>query len=97
MKYSVWNIDRRVYDVYDGPGPHGTHAGSPRARVRSDLGATPDGAAWKLPSSAVKVGESDVPIGRIAAMPHALPMGDVDLPTLGIYAGIAYLAWRALR
>ena len=97
MRWSVYDPNRRVYVYYDGPGPKGTHAGSPPARSRSALGATPEGAAWKLPSSAVKVGEGELPQGRIASVAYAMPLGDVDPAGLGIVAVIAYLAWRKLR
>lgn len=97
MKFSVYDPDRKVYVYYEGPGPKGTHAGSPKIRAKFALGSTPEGAAWKLPSSAVKIGEGEMPIGRIASVAQSIPLGDADLPSLGAYALIAYLAWRALE
>ena len=97
MRYSVYDPNRRIYTYYEGPGPSGTHAASPKVRGKSELGAVPELAAWKLPSSAVKIGEGEKPVGRIASVARSMPLGDVDLPSLGVYAVIAYLAWRHLQ
>ena len=102
MIFSVYDPDRKVYTYYEGPGPKGTHAGSPRPRGRSDLGSSPEEAAWSLPASARKVGDGPMPKGRIAsASSFGLGLGalgiDADPVHLGIYAALAYLAWRAIR
>jgi len=78
MRYSVYNYDRRQYDYYDGPGPKGTHAGSPKpARGRSQLGATPEQAAWRVPATARRVGSGTMPQGRVATLSAADPLGDL--------------------
>lgn len=100
MKYSVYDPDRRLYTYYEGSGPRGTHAGSPRVRGKTALGAAPEQAAWPLPMGAVKVGEGKMPMGRIASRSE-LSLGslgiDTDPVSLGIYGVLAYFAWRALR
>jgi hypothetical protein len=63
------------------------------------LGSAPEQVAWPLPSDAVKTGEGDVPIGRIAVATSSMPLAgiDTDPVSIGIYLAIAYLAWRLLR
>jgi hypothetical protein len=100
LTYSVWNTDTRQYDYYRGPGPGGTHAGSPpRRRSKTALGASPEDAAWKLPPSAVKTGSGDIPVGRIASIGNASALGidTSDVVSVAVIAGLAYLAWEALR
>lgn len=101
MRYSVYNYDRQVYDYFEGPGPKGTHAGAPPVSSgRSQLGATVEQAAWKVPLGAKKVGEGVLPQGRVAAMGGFPSLGDVDTGQVlraGALAVIAYFAWRAIR
>jgi len=95
--YSVWDPSSRQYTYYRGPGPEGTHAGSPTARRVTDLGAAPEDAAWKLPGSAVKIGVGPLPKGRIAAPSSGMLSGlglDTDPTSLALYAALGYLAWR---
>lgn len=102
MRYSVWSYDRQVYDVFDTPETKATHAGSPsRAVFQSSLGATPEQASWTLPPNAMKVGESQLPQGRIATRGGALGgLGDIDAATgakIGIVLGVAYFAYRSMK
>lgn len=99
MIYSVYNYDARAYDYYEGSGPRGTHAGTPKIPPpKSQLGASPDQAAWVLPRDARKVGSGDLPRGSIAAFAGADPTTDgPGVVQLGMYAVIAYVIWRALR
>lgn len=99
MRYSVYDYTRRAYDYYEAPGPGGTHAGAPPiVRPMGGLGITPGKASWPLPMGARKVGTGERAQGRIASL------GDADLTSLlgdpmrlGLYAGLAYIAWRVLR
>jgi hypothetical protein len=93
MMYSVWNNARRAYDYYRGPATSATHAGAPPVtRGASELGATPDQAAWPLPAGAVKVGSGEFPQGKIASL------GAADGgPNLILYAALALLAYRMFR
>jgi len=98
--WSVYRYGRNSYDYYeDGKTPTATHATAPPGKVRSAMGGTPEQSAWPLPAGAHKVGEGPLPKGRIAAAASsAAAMGDLPSPvTLGVAAGIAYLAWRFLR
>jgi hypothetical protein len=97
----VYRYDDRIYDYYQGSGPKGTHASSPpKTFGKSALGATPEQAAWKLPSDAVKIGSGAMPKGRIASSSTGMGLGDIDLSTGGKLVaalGIAYLAWKAAK
>jgi hypothetical protein len=102
MLYSVWNYDTKAYDYYQGSGPKGAHAGAPPIRrSRSELGATPEQASWRVPSDARKVGSGDMPQGRIATIGGVSSLGDDALfsnpASLAVMAVIAYLAWKVLR
>lgn len=69
MMYSVWNASKRAYDYYETSQPGPTHA-PPAAHVSmvGGLGATPDEAAWRLPTGARKVGSGATARGRIASL-----------------------------
>lgn len=97
LRYSVYNYTRRSYDYYEGPGPGGTHAGSPAAgRTAPDgIGTGPDQASWRLPAGARKIGAGDLPVGRIASLDGADELGGHK--DLIVLAAIAYLGWRMLR
>lgn len=99
MIYSVYEPDRKLYSYYEGPGPSGTHALPPKARRRTPLGYAPDDASWTLPLAATKIGEGELPRGRIASISRATPLGiDISDPVdMGVVAGLVYLAWRVLR
>lgn len=98
MKYSVWNTGTRAYDYYEAPGGTATHAGAPPRASTRELGATPEQAAWPLPSAAVKVGAGEMPQGRIASsLAGDDSIFNIDLKQSVIYAAIGYLAWRLLR
>ena len=100
MIYSVYNYDTHAYDYYEGRGAGGTHAGSPRIRKpTSDLGASPEQAAWVLPPGSRKVGSGALPQGSIASLSGAEPESS-SMPgplELGIYAAIVYTIWRTIR
>lgn len=97
MKFSTWNSAARNYDYYDAPGTQGIHVGAP-PRVRgSDLGATPDQAAWRLPSNATRVGSGELPQGRIASLGDSSSITAPSMTTIAIVAAIGYFAWKAFR
>ncbi len=98
MRYSVYNVDSKLYDYFEGPGPSGTHAKAPPVRTGSKLGPAPEQAAWPLPMSAKRVGSGPLAQGRIATTTPGLGLGDFG-PSGGIVGlGIAaYVAWRILR
>lgn len=100
MIYSVYDHDRKVYDYYEGPGPSGTHATAPPSPLaQSQLGATVEQGAWKVPPGAKKIGSGDMPIGRVAAMGGLgdLVIGGQTVSRLAIIGVIAYFAWKKLR
>lgn len=100
MIYSVYDHNRRVYDYYEGDGPRGTHAGAPPAPLfTSDIGATVEQAAWKVPPGSRKIGSGDLPKGRIAAMGGIgdISIGGKSLSTIAVYGGLAYVLWRSLK
>jgi hypothetical protein len=100
MIFSVFNVDRKVYDYFEGQGPSGTHAGTPPIRAHADIGATPDQAAWIVPVGARKVGSGELPKGRIATFNGGGALGDFSsggAVKLGVVGLIAYLAWKAFR
>lgn len=99
--YSVYDYNTRRYSYYQGSGPGGTHAGAPPiSGLVSRAGATVDQAAWKLPMDAKKIGEGDLPKGRIASRGGSISLSDFgggDAAKLGMLGLAAYLAWRYLR
>jgi hypothetical protein len=95
MRYSVWNNAKRSYDYFEAPGDVAIHAGAPPRAASSSLGATPDQAAWPLPAGAVKVGEGEMPQGRIASRDAGA--FSIDLPKSILYAAIGYMIWRAIK
>jgi hypothetical protein len=96
MKYSVWNNASRRYDYYQAQGDARIHAGAPPRASTTELGATPEQAAWPLPASAVKVGSGDLPEGRIAS---TLPAGTyaINFKESIVYGIIGYLLWKAIK
>lgn len=98
MIYSVYNYTTRTYDYYEGSGPKGAHAGKPPLTlVRSALGATPEQAAWKVPADAKKVGEGQMPKGRVATLGGLSGMTEDSVSSLLVVGALGYLAWRILR
>lgn len=96
MKYSVYDYTRHAYDYYEGPGPGGTHAGSPPApRGVGDIGASPETASWKLPAGAKRIGSGVLPQGKIASLDGADMFSDPA--QLAVYAALVYFAWRISR
>lgn len=97
MRYSVYDYTRRVYDYYDAPGPDGSHAGSPpmSETSSSEIGASPDAAAWRLPIGASKVGSGQFPQGRIASLSGAEWFTSPKHIAVGLL--IAYAGWRMFR
>jgi hypothetical protein len=96
MKYSVWNPSTKRYDYYQAQGDARIHAGAPPRSSTTELGATPEQAAWPLPVGAVKVGSGELPEGRIAST-EAGGRFTINLPQSIMYAAIGYLLWRALK
>jgi hypothetical protein len=95
MRFSVWNTANRNYDYFDAPGANSAHAGAPPRASTSELGATPEQAAWPLPVAAVKVGSGEMPQGRIASFGDGA--SGIDLQKSVLYGMIGYLIWRVLR
>lgn len=76
--YSVWNYAKGAYDYYQGPPSGTTHAGTPpRARGKTQVGSTPEQAAWPLPVGAKKVGSGVNPQGRIASLGDVSSSGGI--------------------
>lgn len=97
MVYSVWNPGTRLYDYYaTGEVNRDVHAPTPRhIRQSSQLGATVESAAWRLPAGARPAGRGALPRGRIAVSGGgALGFFDIiDLPLPVLLVG-GYVAWR---
>lgn len=95
MRYSVWNHATRGYDYYEAPGSDPVHVGAPPRAAASSLGATPEQAAWPLPTDAVRVGQGELPEGKIASRdPGSFT---IDLPRSILYAALGYALWRIVR
>ncbi len=96
MKFSVYNYGSKSYDYYDDGKPSSTHAGAPPyTQLAGTIGKTPEGAAWRLPVGAKKVGSGELPRGRIASL-GGISSGS-DVVKYGVLAVAAYFAWRHLR
>jgi len=101
--YSVWNYGTRAYDYYTAPGASETHAGAPKIRGSSALGAAPDQAAWPLPAGARHIGSGPLPKGRVATKDGGIPLpvlGAVDLSdpvTVGAVIVLSFLAYKNRR
>ena len=99
--FSTWDPSARQYDYWQAPGALETHAGAPPRASGSPLGATPEQAAWRLPTNAQRVGSGEMPQGRIATMgddstsPSSVSAGFV-IPSVVLYAGLGYVMWRYL-
>lgn len=68
MRYSVWNWNKGVYDVYEAPGEAPGQRPRPRAKGQGVAGAgvQPEMIMPVLPRDAVQVGSHETPQGRIA-------------------------------
>lgn len=98
MIYSVFSYDRREYDYFEAPGPGGIHAGAPPRPLITGVSSTPEGATWKLPVGAKKVGSGPLPRGSIASSGSPLALGDIsESMSIPIALGVLYLAVRFLR
>lgn len=94
MTFSVWNYATKRYDYYEGGQQTGSHAGTPPSSVvGSQMGASPEQAAWRLPVGARQVGTGAIARGRIASLGN----DGFDLPPLAIPIALGALAlyfWR---
>lgn len=93
MRFSTYDYGTKLYTYWDDGKASPTHATAPSVLPMGGVGDTPEGAAWRLPVGARKVGSGPMPQGRIASL------GDPgsQLPRLVIYAGLGFLAWKVLR
>jgi hypothetical protein len=96
MKYSVWHPATRRYEYYEAAGDTGIHAGAPPRASTSELGATPDQAAWPLPADATKTGSGELPEGRIAST-DAGSGGITFTSSTLLYAALGYFLWRMIK
>lgn len=99
MIYSVYNIETKLYDYFEGAGPTGTHAGTPPIVNSHDLGATVESAGWRLPMGARRVGNGPLPRGRVASGGGGGALGEFTASPVGlaIVGLVAYLAWNHTR
>ncbi len=93
MVFSVYDYGTKRYSYYDDGKPSETHAGAPAVISLGGIGESPDRAAWRLPVGATKIGEGDMPRGRIAS----LGSFQSSTPKILLLLGAAYLGWRYLR
>lgn len=100
MIYSVYNHGTRRYDYFEDGRTDGTHAGAPPLVASGKkIGVVPEAASWRLPMMAKRVGDGEMPRGRIATR-GGVPMGVVNLSDPGtvlLAIGVGYLAYRAWR
>jgi hypothetical protein len=101
--YSVMNPRSRQYDYYETGAAEPWHAARPpRPHAASDLGAVPEEAAYRLPSSARYVGSGETAKGHVASKDRAFALGDI-LPGVGdgmlglAAAGVALFALSRKR
>lgn len=96
--YSVWNPATRSYDYWQATERTGTHAPNPAPMIgSSELGATPEEAAWRLPAHARRIGSGDLPRGRIASLGGDDAAAPASVPSYVWWGAGALLAWRFLR
>lgn len=95
--FSVYDPGSKTYTYYRGLGDGATHAGAPKIRSNSDIGAVPELAAWQLPAGAMKVGSGVMPQGRIASLGGIGAFESGDGLKLGMLALAAYVAWKVLK
>lgn len=96
MRFSVYNYGTKSYDYYDDGQPSSTHAGPPPIATLGDaVGESPEGAAWRVPLGAKKVGSGELPQGRVASLGGFV--SDSGALRLGVIALAAYFAWRHFR
>ena len=101
MMFSVFRYGAGVYDYYEGAPSTETHAGRPPIRQHAEIGATPEQAAWIVPSGAKKIGTGVMPRGRIAVLPeNSEGLGGISdiasssVGKLAIVGGLAYWAYK---
>jgi hypothetical protein len=99
VRFSVYNYTTKVYDYYEGHGPSGTHATAPPIGGQTEVGATVEQAAWKVPPGAKRVGSGVLPQGRVATMGGIgdVMIGGSSLSRIAVVSAIVYLAWRHFR
>jgi hypothetical protein len=99
MMYSVYNPGRLEYDYYQDARTQETlNTEKPTHVPNRTMGATPEQAAWALPSDAIKVGSGKQAIGRVAAKKTAAVLAGVgDDPStmkIALALGAAFLLWK---
>ena len=99
MIYSVWNQGARQWDYYEDNSQQSTaNTPKPSHIPNARIGATPDEAAWPLPSSARRTGSGNEPRGRVAARKGALSgVGNILDEKLVVTAGVLGLLWWVTR
>ncbi len=97
ITYSVWNPSARSFDYYASDEARPIHAPNPPKRSIRSMGATPEEAAWRVPSGAYKVGSGTMPKGRVATLDGDAEAAGLSLPSWWPLAavGLALLVWRS--
>lgn len=111
MQFSVWNWEKKAYDVFEGPGEKLGQRPQPRRR---GLGPNSDGQYLEsllpvLPATAKLVETRTTPVGRIAIHhtssavsldaytdPKESPLVSRPWLTMGVLFGSVYAAYRLL-
>jgi len=93
LRWSVWNPVAQKYAIYESQGLGRDPAVAPappmgaKSQASNPVGVAPEVVMPTLPFDATQVGESDVPVGRIA-------QAGTSWSTLALAAGAAYVAWK---
>jgi len=109
MLYSVFNWDKRVYDVFEAPGEQLGERPKSHVKgggIKSD-GRQPETLLPVVPSNAKPKGSSKFAKGRIAVFGPSSSLGEdakVDSPlvhspwlTLGVTVGVVYVGFKILH
>ena len=106
MIYSAWNQAAKLYDYYETPEQQTTINSSPPKHIRggSDLGVTPEEAAWPIPTKAVLIGSGQFAKGRVANKPGTARMamsglGSISTSPFSLILTVigAYYIWSKLK
>ena len=107
MMHSVWNHDRRRYDYYQSNETQkSVHPPSPtHIPSGTQLGVTPEEAAWPLPGNARYVGSGKYAKGRISSRSSGLgalgiipDLSPVNIVLLGALGWMLYeYIWKPAR
>lgn len=99
MIYSVWNQGAKLYNYFETPEvADRANAPKPSHIPAGKFGATPEVAAWPLPTDSKPIGQGPLPQGRIASTESSASAGaGARLWKWAIFGGVGYATYRWLN